>query len=131
VTPPPASAPAKDKAPKWLYGVEFRVRKADEPEFTKATFLCGAEIFKDESTGNLVYISEKGSIGVLSSGNADGGRSKEPTWVKGFALKVRKAGEVDFTKETKRYGGEYFEETNTGNRLYIVDTGMMAMTTGK
>src|ERR1051326_3852069 len=112
VTPPPASAPTKDKTPKWLYGVEFRVRKADENEFTKSTFNCGGEIFKDDNTGNIVYVTEKGSLSVTTTGNADGGKAKEPNWVKGYALKVRKAGEKDFTKDTKRYGGEFFEETD-------------------
>jgi hypothetical protein len=131
VTPPPAAAPTK-KDPKWLFGVEFRVRGADEGEFTKNTPLIGGEIFKDESTGNIVYITEKGSISVATTGKTDNsGKSSAPNWVKGFALKVRKANEIDFTKDTKKYGGELFEETNTGNRLFIMQGGMIAIAPGK
>jgi hypothetical protein len=130
----PAGGPAaskEPKAPKWLYGVEFRVRKANEQDFSKDTYNCGGEIFKDENNGNLVYITEIGSIGVLASGKSDGGKPVEPKWIKGFALKVRKAGELDFTKDTKRWGGEYFEERNTGNNAYVMETGMIAVTAGK
>lgn len=53
------------KAPTWLHGLEFRVRKADEKDFTPTTKKWGVEVFKDENTGNLVYISETGSIAVV------------------------------------------------------------------
>ncbi len=53
------------KAPKWLHGLEFRVRKAGEADFNKDTKKYGIEVFRDENTGNLVYISETGSIAVV------------------------------------------------------------------
>jgi hypothetical protein len=53
------------KAPGWLHGLELRVRKAGEADFTKDTKKYGIEVFKDENTGNLVYISETGSIAVV------------------------------------------------------------------
>ena len=45
--------------------LELRVRKASEADFTKDTEKYGIEVFKDENTGNLVYISESGSIAVV------------------------------------------------------------------
>jgi len=53
------------KAPAWQYGLKMKVRKADEDDFTKDTKKIGIEVFKDENTGNLVYISESGSIAVV------------------------------------------------------------------
>ncbi len=53
------------KPPKWQHGLEFRVRKAGEADFTKDTKKFGIEVFRDENNGNLVYISETGSVAVV------------------------------------------------------------------
>ena len=53
------------KAPKWMHGLEFRVRKADEKDFNKDTKKIGIEVFQDTNNGNLVYITETGSIAVV------------------------------------------------------------------
>jgi hypothetical protein len=53
------------KAPKWLHGLEFRVRKGEEKDFTKDTKKFGIEVFQDTNNGNIVYISETGSIAVV------------------------------------------------------------------
>ena len=53
------------KKPKWHYGLSLMVRKADEPNFTKDTKKIGIEMFKDENNGNIIYVSETGSIAVL------------------------------------------------------------------
>jgi len=53
------------KGPKWLHGLDLRVRKGGEPDFTKETRKFGVEVFRDESTNYLVYISETGSIAVV------------------------------------------------------------------
>jgi hypothetical protein len=57
--------PAKLKDPVWLHAIELRVRKAGETDFNKDTKKYGIEVFKDENNGNLVYISETGSIAVI------------------------------------------------------------------
>ncbi len=57
--------PNKTKEPTWLHGLELRVRKAGEADFTKDTKKWGLEVFKDENTGSLIYISESGSISVV------------------------------------------------------------------
>jgi hypothetical protein len=53
------------KKPKWLHGVSLQVRKADEPSFSKDTKRVGIEVFKDDNNGNLIYVSETGSIAVV------------------------------------------------------------------
>jgi hypothetical protein len=53
------------KKPKWQHGLSLMVRKADEANFSKDTKRIGIEVFKDENNGNLIYVSETGSISVL------------------------------------------------------------------
>ena len=55
----------KAKAPTWLYGMNVKSRKFDETDFTDKTKKVGLEVFKDEHNGNLIYISESGSIAVV------------------------------------------------------------------
>jgi hypothetical protein len=56
---------SKPKAPDWKHGMELRVRKAGEADFNKDTKKFGIEVFRDENNGNLIYISETGSIAVV------------------------------------------------------------------
>jgi hypothetical protein len=56
---------SKVKAPTWLHGMNVRSRKASELDFNKETKKFGIEVFKDEENGNLIYVSETGSIAVL------------------------------------------------------------------
>ena len=55
------------KSPKWLHGLDLRVRKAGHPNFDDSpkTLKYGIEVFRDENNGNLIYISENGSIAVV------------------------------------------------------------------
>ena len=53
------------KNPKWSHGLTLRVRKSDEADFTKDTKKIGIEVFVDENNGNLIYITETGSISVV------------------------------------------------------------------
>ncbi|HEX3150775.1 MAG TPA: hypothetical protein VHR66_22040 [Gemmataceae bacterium] len=53
------------KGPKWTHGLMLRARKGDEPDFSKDTKKFGVEVFVDENNGNLIYISETGSISVV------------------------------------------------------------------
>src|SRR5262245_13825593 len=68
----PAAAPAAaPKAPTWQYGMTLKSRKLDEGEFTDATKKYGIEVYKDENTGSMIYISEAGSIAVVSPQPSD------------------------------------------------------------
>jgi hypothetical protein len=55
----------KAKDPSWIYGLNLKARKSTEEDFTKDTKKYGIEVFKDENTNNLIYISETGSIAVV------------------------------------------------------------------
>jgi hypothetical protein len=56
---------SKVKPPIWLHGLEVKSRKAGEQDFTKDTKKYGIEVFKDDNNGNLIYVSETGSIAVV------------------------------------------------------------------
>jgi hypothetical protein len=69
VAPRPA-AKGKDDAPAargvtWKGAMALRARKADEAEFDKARKF-GIEVFEDNRNGNLIFITETGSIAVLA-----------------------------------------------------------------
>jgi hypothetical protein len=53
------------KTPKWQHGLMLRARKGDEDNFTKDTKRFGVEVFEDANNGNVVYITETGSIAVV------------------------------------------------------------------
>ena len=130
--PAPATAPESDKvkAPKALYGLTCRVRKADEPDFVAdKTAKFGIEVFRDENTGGLIYISETGSIAVAPAPAAL--KEKQGLeWKKAMSLKARPGGVPEFAKANK-YGVEVFTDKNTGNTLFITDTGAIAVLAAK
>jgi hypothetical protein len=55
----------ESKAPKWLHGLNLKSRKGNEDNFTVETKKFGIEVFEDANNGNLIYISETGSISVV------------------------------------------------------------------
>jgi len=122
----PATAPAGDKviAPKSLYGLVVRVRKADEADFTDKTKKYGVEVYEDGNSGQLVYVSETGSVAVTAPPEKMSGKAGV-TWKHALVIKARPAG-VDFAKAAK-YGIEVFEDNNTGNLIYISETGSIAV----
>src|SRR5438094_641846 len=61
---------------------------------------------------------------------AQGDKAKEPEWKHGMELRVRKAGEKDFNKDTKKYGVEVFLDANNNNLVYVSETGSLAVVTG-
>jgi hypothetical protein len=58
-------------------------------------------------------------------------KPKAPEWKHGMELRVRKAGEADFNKDTKKYGLEVFRDENNGNLIYISETGAIAVVPAK
>jgi hypothetical protein len=55
----------ESKKPEWTHGIMLRARKGDEADFTKDTKKFGVEVFNDPNNGNVIYISETGSIAVV------------------------------------------------------------------
>ena len=123
-----AGSTTETKAPKWLHGLELKVRKAGEADFGTSSKKYGLECFRDENNGLVVYISETGSIAAIKSGTANPAtQAKAPVWLFGLELKVRKGSEAEFTDKTTKVGLECFRDENNGNLICIDETGAIAV----
>ena len=125
-SPAPPTAPAADsvKAPKALYGLTMRCRKADEKDFGPDTRTFSVEVFRDENTGGLLYISETGAIATAPAADAKTGLGV--VWKYGMTLKARPGGVAEFAMAAV-YGVEAFQDGNTGNLVYLAETGSIAV----
>jgi hypothetical protein len=56
------------KVPEWSHSFAVKVRNGTETDFATGTKRIGIEVYKDANNGNLVYISETGSIAVVPAG---------------------------------------------------------------
>jgi hypothetical protein len=124
------AAPAGPKAPQWLHSMDLRCRKAGQKEWLKETPAFGLEVYKDVNTGNLIYITNTGSVAAVSGVEAPAEPPKEgkaPQWLHGLDLQVRRVGEKDFTKATGKVGVEIFRDANNGNLILITETGNIAV----
>jgi hypothetical protein len=106
--------------------MEMRVRKAGEADFTDKTRRYGVEVYVDSNKGNVIYITDVGSIAVAPPAKPPA-QIKPPQWSHAMEVRVRKAGEADFTDKTQRYGIEVFIDPNSGNVIYITDNGYIAI----
>lgn len=121
--------PEKIKPPKNLHGLRLRVRKADEPNFGPTTREVAVEVFRDENTGGLIYISETGSIATVAApSTVQSGQGAE--WKHAMTLKARPGGVNEFEKANK-YGIEVFQDNNTGYLVYVSETGAIAVLAAK
>src|SRR5262245_35725049 len=116
------------KAPLLYHALEVRVRPVGEAGFGKAIKIS-SEVFKDTNADNLVYISEKGHIAVApAAGTTPPDKIKDPVWFHGLELKVRKAGEKEFDKDTKKVSLEVYKDENTNQLFYLTEEGAVAVT---
>jgi hypothetical protein len=113
------------KKPKPLYGLEAKVRKADEANFNDKTQKIGIEVFKDENTGTLIYISDTGSIAAVPP-PAEVKTEQKLSWMHAMTLKARPGAEQDFAK-SRKFGVEVFTDKHTGYTLYVCETGSIAV----
>jgi hypothetical protein len=123
----PDKAPdSKDvKKPKPLYGLEASARKADEANFTDKTQKVGIEVFQDQNTGTLLYISEAGSIAAVPP-PGEIKKDQKLSWMHAMSLKARPGGVDDFAK-ARKYGVEVFKDNHTGYLVYVCETGAIAV----
>jgi hypothetical protein len=123
--PVAAQPPKTDKGPppKFLYGHDLRVRPGGEKDFPKALKI-GVEVFQDEATKATVGISEAGAVSVFPAGPV--GADKTSKWQTAHDLKVRKAGEPEFTQKTKMWGVEVFRDLGSDRLLYVCESGSIA-----
>ena len=122
------SAPEKVKDPVWFHGLEMKVRKAGEKEFSDSTKKVSLEVYKDENTNQLFYITADGAIAVSSAAGATKPADvKTPVWFHAFEVKARKADEEKFGKDTKTYGVEVYKDENANTLIYVCETGSIAV----
>lgn len=117
------------KAPEWLHGLDLSCRKFDEKSFTKDTRKFGVEVYNDITTGNLIFISETGSIAVAPAAAglvAPTAKAKEPVWTHGLNVKARKYGEMEFADKTRAFGAEVFRDENVNVTIYVNELGNIA-----
>jgi hypothetical protein len=126
-----ATEKGKPKNPKWTHAMELKVRNAGDKDWDKARRFV-VEVFRDENNGVVVYVGEGGHFAVVPGKLAAGSDTgKDPAFQHGLELAARKQGEREFTKDTKRYGVEVFLDENTGNLVYLCETGALAVVPGK
>jgi hypothetical protein len=124
----------KGKSPDWLHGLDLSCRKSDEKSFTKDTRKFGIEVYHDVTTGNLIFISETGSIGVTPAPKdvkAPTPKAAEPVWTHGLNVKCRKNGEEKFSPTTKGWGAEVFTDPNVQVTIYVNEDGKIAVMSAK
>lgn len=117
-----------DKGPKWHHALEPKVRAPDQSSFDNAKKI-GMEVFKDENTGGLIYITETGAISTAAAPNTfpDPKKIAPPKTAYGLVLRVRGADEPDFTEKTKKIGVEVFTDPNANDGLfYLTEAGYVA-----
>ena len=105
------------KAASWHYALGPAVRSADEAEFGRTTPRFGMEVYTDENNGNLVYLSETGSVAVVSGVKPDPKREKEPKHLIGFDLGA---------KSLTHVAGEFYRDGRAGTILCVTRGGAVA-----
>ncbi|MFO0849734.1 MAG: hypothetical protein U0871_14455 [Gemmataceae bacterium] len=122
------AAVVTDKPRKWHHGQVYRVRKPDEAEFGKDTRKVGVEVYKDENSGYLVYLTETGGVAVAPAPARPPAPDavKKPKPLYGLSLPVRAAADTAVTKDTKKVGVEVYKDENTGGLVYVTEAGGIA-----
>lgn len=123
---------AADKGPKWHHALEAKVRSPEQETFADAKSY-GIEVFKDENTGGLIYITETGSIATAPAPaeTPDPKKIAPPKPLYGLVLRVRGADEKEFTDKTKKVSVEVFEDPNANTLFYITQSGSVAVVPGE
>ncbi len=123
--------PEKPLNPTWYHGLELRVRRAGEKTATDTTPKIAMEVYKDENTNHLIYMTDKGALALLpATGLSKPTAIKNPTWMYAFEVKARPPEEENFTDSTRKYGVEVYKDENTGALIYVCETGDIAVFPG-
>lgn len=112
----------------WTHAFDLAARKFGEADFTKETQRFGVEAFKDTNNNLGLYISQVGSLGIAPNASAAKPmeKAKGPEWLTGLDLPARKAGEKEFSKDTKVHAMEVFKDVNADNWIYITEKGLVS-----
>jgi hypothetical protein len=134
ILPESTEVKGEGKAPDWLHGLDLKCRRFDEKTFGKDTRKFGVEVYHDVTTGNLILISETGSIAVAPAPagiKAPTAQVKQPVWTHGVNVKCRRFGEKDFSDKTRVFGAEVFRDENLDLIIYINELGNIAVLSAK
>jgi hypothetical protein len=112
--------------PVWIHSVDLSVRKGGVKEW-KGAAKFGIEVYRDPNTGNLIFICETGSIAIAPETVTVKGEGKAPDWLHGLDLSCRKHDEKAFTDATRKYGVEVFNDTTTGQLIFICENGAITV----
>src|SRR5438270_8071097 len=118
--------PLKSEGPKWLTGLDLPARKAGEKAFHKDTKVHALEVFQDPNTSNWLYITEKGNLAATAIKSKPGAGGGAPKWIHSLDLAVRKGGVKEW-KDAAKFGVEVYRDSNTGNLIFICETGSVAI----
>lgn len=118
------AAQTRGTPPKWVYAHDLRVRPGGIKDINTKTPKIGVEFFLDETDGAEVAVSETGSIAVTPLKSV--GSDKKAEWLTAHDMRVRKAGETEFTQNTKQYGVEVFKDPASKMLLYISESSNIA-----
>jgi hypothetical protein len=117
----------KAKDPEFSHAMEISVRKAGEAKFTEKTRKVGVEVYFDPNTGNLIYLSETGSMAVQPGSKTTDASPKAPEWKAGMELRVRKSAEKFFNNDTVKHGVEVYKDENNGKMVFLSETGAIGV----
>jgi hypothetical protein len=112
------------KAPGWYTGFELRARQAGE--FPKPDKFHPVEVYRDTNTGNWLYLTSEGHLAATAVKGRAPDKPKKPVWAHAAVLTARKAGE-DGWEGAARFGLEVYRHTDTGNLIYVSETGALAV----
>ena len=89
----------------------------------KDTKVHSMEVFRDPNTDNWLYITEKGNL-AATAGKRQAARpaTRRPSGSTASICDVRKGGVKDW-KDAAKFGIEVYRDGNTGNLIYISETG--------
>lgn len=125
---PPAAA-LTQKPAKFHHALTLKARAATEDAVSEKTKRVGVEVYQDENTGGLVYVTDAGFIAAApapAAGKAaDAG--KKPALLYGLPLRVRKPDESAYTDATPRIGVEVYRDGATGHLIYVTEAGGIAV----
>lgn len=129
VLPQSSAQPGKVKSPESKHAMDLAARTAKQDKFADAT-KHGVEVYLDPNVDQFVCLTDKGFIALQPKTGWNEAKGKAPEWKHAMNLRVRKAGEGDFSDKTGKIGVEVYLDPNTGNLVYITDTGHVASIAG-